>query len=78
MKLLVPFALHKNYHCDGSIVIFDGFWMKTIFTQISSCITVLNLGKNMVSPTFISNVMLMFGYYDEFKFVQRQILCHLF
>ena len=28
MELLVPFEFHKKNHCDGSIIIFDGFWIK--------------------------------------------------
>ena len=36
MEFLVLFALHKkNSHCDGSIVIFDGCWIKLILTQIN-------------------------------------------
>ena len=35
----------KVSHYDGCIVIFDGYWMKNIFTKISSCITALHLEK---------------------------------
>ena len=46
MVLLVPFTLHKFLpHCNGSIVIFDEYWIKNILTQISSCIKVLNFEK---------------------------------
>ena len=30
MDLLVSFELHKISHCDSSIVIFDGCWIKII------------------------------------------------
>ena len=34
MELLVPFVLQNIFpHCDGSIVIFDGCWLKNIVLQ---------------------------------------------
>ena len=46
MGFLVPLAWHNLFsHYNGSIVVFGGCWIKNIFTQIGSCIKVLNLEK---------------------------------
>ena len=45
MELLVMFTSKCFSNCDGSIVIFDGCWLKTIFTKISSCIKFFNSKK---------------------------------
>ena len=37
--------LIKQTHCNRSIVIFDGFWIKICFTLISLFIKVFNLGR---------------------------------
>ena len=79
MGLLFPFAPHKKVcHCDGSIVIFNGFWIKIIIYKNYLVYYGLAFGKNLTRPLFISNFMFMFGYYNEFKFVQRQIIFKLF
>ena len=62
--------LHKKYHCDGPIVIFDWFWLNIILTQISWCIELFNSYNNLVCPFVILNFMVVVGYYNEFKFVR--------
>ena len=68
MDLLVPFGSHKTFalrrlHCH--------FWW-LLDCVLRSCIL-----KNMKLPLLVSSVMFMFGYYNEFIFVQRQILWQL-
>ena len=48
MELLIPFALHKSFsHCNRSIFIFDGCWLKLLlFRQISLCLIVFNFKKS--------------------------------
>ena len=38
----------------------------------------LEFGKNMGPPLLIFNIMYMIGYYNEFTFLQRQIIFQLF
>ena len=48
-------------HWDGSIAIFDGFWIKFIFTQISLCINVFNLEKKLrVSISYLKPCLWLF------------------
>ena len=63
----------KN-HCDGSIVIFDGCWIKTVLYRLARVLQSW-IWKDMACPLFILNGMFMFGYYNEFTFVRRQIPC---
>ena len=63
------FLLHKNFpRCDGCIVIFDGCWLKNIFTKISSYITVLNL-EIIWRDRYSYLMSFVFGYYKSFTFV---------
>ena len=78
-ELLLLFASHKQFtHCNGSIVIFDGCWIKIIFTIISSYIKDLNLGKIPARQYFIFKLMFVIGYNNQFKVVRRKLFCKLF
>ena len=58
------FAFHKKSHYDGSIVIFDGCW---IFFKLKLALVLRpRILKNLACPLLISNVIFMFGYYNEF------------
>ena len=59
-------------HCDGSIVVFDGFWFKNILTQIFSCSIVFNYENNLARPLLTLNGTFMFEYYKEFTLVLNQ------
>ena len=73
MDLLVPFMSHKNSHCKGSFIIFDGCWIKIFITKISSCIKVFNLGGNLAHQYFIFKLMFVIGYNNKFILVRRQL-----
>ena len=55
----------------GSIVIFDGYWIKNIFTQIISYIKVFNWGKNTARQYSIFKLMFVIGYNNQFTVVPR-------
>ena len=71
-------AIQLFSHCDGSIVIVDGWWIKMILHKYARILWSWIWKKDLAHPLLISNVMSMFGYYDEFTLVQRQIRCQLF
>ena len=79
MEFLLPFVSHNCFpYCDGFIFIFDGCYIKIIFTQISSYIKVFNLGKNMARQYFIFKIMFVIGYNNQFTVVRRRMFCKLF
>ena len=52
MELLTPMASQQCFaQCNGCIVIFEGWWMKTFFAQIRSCMKVFIL-KKLGAPMF--------------------------
>ena len=70
MELLVPLVSHKYLSCcGGSIIIFDGCWLKIFFSQISLCIRVFNSKYNLARPFFIYKVMYVLGCYNELTVV---------
>ena len=77
MELLILSASHIFIHWCSSIVIFDGGWIKIISPQISSCIKVCSLEKNISHQFIIFIVMFLVGYYNESTVVQRQIISQL-
>ena len=76
IELLLPFVLHKKIlHCDGSIVIFDGCWLKFLHKLARVLLSLIS--KNMALPLLIFNAEFVFGHCKEFTFVISQKICPL-
>ena len=70
MKLLVPFTSYKTIpHCDGSIAIFDGCWMKNIFKTNYLVYQGIQFRKNLACQYFIFKLMFVTGYNNQFTVV---------